>query len=72
MANLQLIGGLFQNWLGHATWLGDFSGGQATSGLAFWIGSTNVVDALITGSMRSAFIWQSLLHILILSRLISL
>ncbi len=65
IANLQLMGGLFQNWLGHATWLGDFSAGQATSGLAFWVGSTNVVEALITGGMRTVFIWQSLFHILV-------
>jgi preprotein translocase subunit SecY len=65
IANLQLFGGLFQNWLGHATLLGDFQNGQAVSGLAFWLGSTDIVKALITGSFRWAFLIQSLSHILV-------
>jgi preprotein translocase subunit SecY len=65
VANLQLIGGLVQNWLGHATWLGDFSaGGQAVSGLSFWLGNTNVIGTLITGSFRWIFLGQTFTHIL--------
>ena len=64
VANIQLIGGLFQNWLGHATWLGDFSNGQAVSGLGFWVGSTNLLGTIITGGFRQIFLWQSLTHIL--------
>ena len=65
IANIQLVGGLFQNWLGHATWLGDFSGGQAVSGLSFWLGSTDIVGALITGSFRTVFLGQAFTHILV-------
>lgn len=65
VANIQLIGGLFQNWLGHATFLGDFSGGQAVSGLAFWAGSTDIVGALITGGFRWIFLLQTFSHIII-------
>jgi preprotein translocase subunit SecY len=65
IANFQLIGGLFQNWLGHATWLGDFSGGQAVSGLGFWLGSTDIIGALITGSFRMVYFGQAITHILV-------
>ncbi len=65
IANLQLFGGLFQNWLGHATVLGDFQNGQAVSGLAFWLGSTNVLQAVITGSFRWIYLGQAITHILV-------
>ena len=65
IANLQLFGGLFQNWLGHATVLGDFQNGQAVSGLAFWLGHTNVLDALITGSFRWIYLGQAVTHVLV-------
>ena len=64
-ANVQLFASLIQNWAGSATFLGGFStGGQAVSGLAFWIGSTPVLDALINGSFRWIYIPQSFFHIL--------
>ena len=65
IANIQLLGGLFQNWLGHATILGDFSNGVAQSGLAFWLGSTNIVGELITGSFRWIYLGQAFSHILV-------
>ena len=70
VANLQLFGGLFQNWLGHATWMGNFVGGQpvcdATGcGLAFWLGNTNLLGEIITGSFRSIYLLQSISHILV-------
>lgn len=65
IANLQLFGGLFQNWLGHATILGDFQGGQAVSGLAFWLGSTDVLKAIITGSFRWVYLGQAITHIIV-------
>ncbi|MCK4649995.1 preprotein translocase subunit SecY [Candidatus Pacearchaeota archaeon] len=65
VANLQLFGSLLQNWLGHATLLGGFSeGGQAVSGLAFWIGSTPVLETIITGSFRWIYAAQAVGHIL--------
>jgi len=65
VANLQLIGGLFQNWLGHATFLGDFINGQAVSGMSFWLGSTNVLSAAIDGSFRAVYLGQAATHILV-------
>lgn len=63
-ANVQLFGSLLQNWLGHPTFLGAFQNGQAVSGLSFWIGSTNIVDAAIRGSLQSSFILQAVIHVL--------
>ena len=65
IANLQLFGGLFQNWLGHATFLGDFQGGVAVSGMAFWLGSTDILSSAITGSFRWIYLFQSISHILV-------
>ena len=64
VANLQLFGGLLQGWLGRSTFLGNFVQGQAVSGLGFWLGSTNLVEAGITGSLRGIFLFQGLTHIL--------
>ena len=65
VANLQLFASLFQNGLGHATWLGGFAeGGQAVSGLAFWIGSTPVLETIITGSFRGVYAIQAFFHVL--------
>jgi len=63
-ANFQLVGGLIQNALGHATILGDFMNGQPVSGIAFWIGSTPLLQAAITGSFRLIYLFQGLVHIL--------
>jgi preprotein translocase subunit SecY len=63
VANLQLFGSLIQNWRGQATILGDFSSGQAVSGLAFWLGSTDIVGLGITGGLRWIYLCQSLSHI---------
>lgn len=64
VANLQLFGGLLQGWLGHPTFLGNFIQGQAVSGLSFWLGSNNLLEGAITGSLRSIFLLQGLTHIL--------
>ncbi len=64
VANLQLFGGMIQNWLGHPTILGNFVQGQPVSGLAFWLGSSNLVEGAIRGSMRSIFLLQGLTHII--------
>jgi preprotein translocase subunit SecY len=65
VANLQLVGGLIQNWVGHATWFGDFSKGVAVSGLAFWLGHSDIVGALITGGFRIIYLVQSVSHIVV-------
>lgn len=47
------------------TFLGSFSNGQAVSGLAFWAGSTNLVELAIKGGLRPILLLQGLTHILI-------
>jgi len=64
VANLQLFGGLLQNWVGHPTILGNYQDGRAVSGFGFWISSTNVLDSLINGSLSTAQILRALTHIL--------
>ena len=65
VANLQLFGSLLQNWMGSPTFLGGFSeGGQAVSGIAFWIGSTPILETIITGSFRWIYAAQAVGHIL--------
>jgi len=64
IANLQLFGGLLQEWLGHGTFLGTFVSGQAVSGFSFWISHINLVEAIIRGSLQLIFIPQALVHIL--------
>ena len=63
-ANMQLLGSLLQNWLGHATFLGGFSSGQPVSGFAFWIHSTPILQTIITGSFRYIFLFQAIGHVL--------
>jgi preprotein translocase subunit SecY len=64
LANLQLFGGMLENALGHATLLGGFSNGQPISGLAFWLGHTNLVEAAIRGSFQYSYLFQGILHFL--------
>lgn len=63
-ANLQLFGGMLENWLGHPTFLGGFSQGQPISGLAFWIGSTNIVETIIRGNFQNILILQAISHLI--------
>jgi len=63
-ANIQLAAGLLENWLGHATILGGFQGGVPISGFSLWINSSNLLQAIITGSFTTVMIWQSIFHIL--------
>jgi len=63
IANFTLFGGLIQNWLGRPTLLGNVVNGQPVSGFLYWIGSTNVVERIITGSWEMSLIGQTLGHI---------
>ena len=63
IANLQLFGGLLQNWLGHPTFLGNIQQGRAVSGFLYWVGSTNIVHAIITGSWQWKLLGQTFVHI---------
>lgn len=64
IANIQLFAGLLENWLGYPTILGGFIEGQPISGLAFWIGSTPILNTIITGSFRPEFLLQALGNII--------
>lgn len=63
VANLQLFGGLLENALGYPTILGGFSQGQAISGLAFWLGTSNLVEAVIRGNIQLVLILQGISHL---------
>ncbi|MEM4271679.1 MAG: preprotein translocase subunit SecY [Candidatus Pacearchaeota archaeon] len=64
VANIQLFGGLLERWVGHATFVGGFSQGQAISGLAFWIGHSNLLQSIIRGNLQIIQIFQAFTHIL--------
>ncbi len=64
IAQLQMLGGILENWLGHATFLGHFVQGQAVSGFAFWLGATNILDLFIRGGFMWRYFFQAITHIL--------
>lgn len=80
VANIQLFGGMFENaasscasavgctgaakFASYFGFLGHFSGGRAISGLAFWVGSTNLLDLIIRGGFSSIYLLQGLTHTL--------
>lgn len=64
VANLTLFGGLLQNWLGRPTIFGNIVNGQPVSGFLYWIGSTNIVERIITGSWENVLLLQTLGHVL--------
>jgi len=71
VANVQLFGGLVQNWAGHPTILGNFVNGQAVCdktgcGLAYWMGgaSTGLFELIIRQSYTNMLLLQGLTHIL--------
>ena len=80
VANLQLFGGIISNaaapclagleCVGRAkiasyfAFLGTFVGGQPVSGLAFWVGSTNLLELIIRGGFLLRYIFQGISHTL--------
>ncbi|MFH1787609.1 MAG: preprotein translocase subunit SecY [archaeon] len=46
------------------TFLGHFVNGQAVSGLAFWMGSTNLLELFIRGGFLPIYLFQGITHIL--------
>jgi len=62
VANLQLFGGLLYNKFG-ISFLGEFSGGVPVSGALYWISSSNIVQAIITGSWQWKLLGQTIGHI---------
>jgi len=51
----------FATWF---SWLGGFNQGQAISGLAFWIGSNNLLELFIRGGLLPIYLVQGLSHII--------
>ena len=50
------------------TWMGgDFINGRAESGLAFWVGSTNVLELILRGAVSLRYILQGISHILFIT-----
>ncbi|MBI3334619.1 preprotein translocase subunit SecY [Candidatus Pacearchaeota archaeon] len=64
VANVQLFGGLLENWLGHPTFLGSFSNGVPVSGISYWLGSSNVIEALVRGNIQTQQIIQAFTHLI--------
>ncbi len=64
VANLQLFASLIQNWLGHPTFLGGFSGANPVSGFAYWIHSSSFLQLLLTGSLVWQNVVQAICHVL--------
>ena len=79
VANLQLFGGLLENaaskcleesctgmakFASYFGFLGHFIEGQAVSGFAFWVGSTNILELLIRGGLLTRHLIQGLTHVL--------
>ena len=56
----------------HFTFLGHFIQGQAVSGAAFWMGSTNLLELIIRGGFLTKYLIQGLTHILFFVVLCSL
>ncbi len=48
----------------HFSFLGHFVNGQAVSGLAFWMGSTNLLELTIRGGFLPRYLLQGLTHML--------
>jgi len=80
IANIQLFAGIIENAASscltgakcsgiakiasHFTFLGKFVGGQAVSGLAFWLSSTNLLELFIRGGFLPVFLIQGFTHII--------
>ncbi|MEK6830318.1 MAG: preprotein translocase subunit SecY [Nanoarchaeota archaeon] len=79
VANIQLFGGILENaaaaciggsctgvakFASYFGFLGHFVNGQPVSGLAFWMGNTNILELLIRGGFLPIFLLQGLTHIL--------
>jgi len=79
IANLQLFGGILENaastclegsctgmakFASYFGFIGHFIEGQAVSGVAFWVGSTNILELLIRGGLMTRHLLQGLSHIL--------
>jgi len=80
IASTQLFGGILENaaapclaggactglakFASYFSFLGQFRDGQAISGLAFWMGSTNLLELFIRGGFLPKYLLQGLTHML--------
>jgi preprotein translocase subunit SecY len=64
LANVQLAATLVENAVGHPTFLGGFSNGVATSGLAAFLSSPNILENLLRGSFTSIMFLQAFVYLL--------
>ncbi|MEK6897756.1 MAG: preprotein translocase subunit SecY [Nanoarchaeota archaeon] len=80
IANIQLFGGMLENaaapcvsggectgmakFASYFGFLGHFVQGQPISGLAFWMGSTNLLELTIRGGFLPIYLLQGLIHTL--------
>ena len=79
IASTQLFGGILENaaapcltgactgmakFASYFGFLGHFVNGQAVSGLAFWMGSTNLLELIIRGGFLPKYLIQSFTHML--------
>ena len=54
----------FAQFASHLTFLGRFSNGQPVSGLAFWLGSSDLLERLVLGGFMWKLLLQNLVHTL--------
>ena len=59
-ANVQLFATLMERFLGHPTFLGTFANGAPIKGLAFWVNSPRLLEAIIRGSFSNTMLIQAL------------
>lgn len=63
LANVQLAARLLESALGHATFLGGFSNGNPTSGIAAFLSSPTILQNIILGNMTWTLAFQSFVYI---------
>ncbi len=64
LANVQLFGSLLENYFNGPTFIGGFSNGQPISGLAYWLSSSNLLEAIIRGSLQVSHVIQAFTHLI--------
>ena len=64
LANVQLAATLVESAVGHPTFLGGFSNGNPTSGIAAFLSSPNILESFIRGSFTNIMIPQALVFLI--------
>jgi len=63
LANVQLAARLVENAVGHPTFLGGFSNGVATTGIAAFLSSPNILENFLRGSFTSIMFLQAFVYL---------